>query len=214
MNDRKKKNVLNSLTAVGSCFRILGILSYYIMHPFLCGIINDLLNYYYSGRVSRRFSKCGSNLIVKRYVTLYKPYNIEVGNNVEIHRNAIIATHSEFAHMKIGNNVIVGEYCHITCMSNIIIDDGVLMGKKCIISDNNHGETTRSSLLIPPSDRKIVSKGDVLIGRNVWLGDNVVVLPGVNIGEGCVIGASSVVTKSLPPYTVSVGNPAKVVKTL
>ena len=53
---------------------------------------------------------------------------------------------------------------------------------------------------------------DFEIGDNVWLGDNVLVLPGVHIGKGCIIGASSVVTKDIPPYCVVAGIPAKVVK--
>ena len=56
------------------------------------------------------------------------------------------------------------------------------------------------------------SKGDVRIGNAVWIGDSVIVLPGVNIGDGAVIGAGSVVTKDIPPFSIAVGNPCKVIK--
>lgn len=56
------------------------------------------------------------------------------------------------------------------------------------------------------------SKGPVQIGNDVWLGNSAVILPGVSIGDGAVIGAQAVVNKSIPPYAVAVGNPAKVVK--
>ena len=56
------------------------------------------------------------------------------------------------------------------------------------------------------------SKGPVVIGNDVWLGNSVVILPGVSIGDGAVIGAQAVVSKNVPPYAVAVGNPAKVVK--
>ena len=89
------------------------------------------------------------------------------------------------------------------------------MGKKCIITDNNHGSVNKEMVeSIPPNQRPLVSPGNVVIEKNVWLGDNVVVLPGVTIGEGCIVGASAVVTKSLPPYSVCVGNPAKVIKSI
>jgi virginiamycin A acetyltransferase len=55
-------------------------------------------------------------------------------------------------------------------------------------------------------------KGDIVIGNGVWIGDSVIVLSGVHIGDGTVIGAGSVVTKSIPPYAIAVGNPAKVIK--
>ena len=65
---------------------------------------------------------------------------------------------------------------------------------------------------MPPIERPIVSKGKIIIGRNVWLGENVVVLGNVTIGEGAVIGANSVVCKDIPPYSISGGVPAKIIK--
>lgn len=207
-----KHNVVKLLYIISIPFRFLGIVSYIIYPPIVCGFFNFFIDSFYSGRISRRFKKCGDHLYVKRKITLYKPHNISVGSNVEIHKNAIIATHTNNAKIEIGNDVIVGEYCHITSINKITIENGVLLGKKCLITDNNHGDVDLSSLMIPPSKRDIVSKGEVVIGKNVWIGDNVVVLPGVKIGESCVIGASSVVTKSLPPFSVCVGSPAKVIK--
>ncbi|PSB09569.1 hypothetical protein C7B62_12775 [Pleurocapsa sp. CCALA 161] len=56
------------------------------------------------------------------------------------------------------------------------------------------------------------TKGAINIGNGVWIGDNVTILPGVEIANGAVIGAGSIVTKSIPPYSIAVGNPAKVIK--
>lgn len=55
-------------------------------------------------------------------------------------------------------------------------------------------------------------KGEVVIGHGVWIGDSVIILPGVTVGNGAVIGAGSVVTRPIPPYAIAVGNPARVVK--
>lgn len=209
-----KHNVAKILYTASIPFRVLGQVSCFIYPPIVCSIFNYFVDSFYSGRISKKFKKCGDKLYVKRKITLYKPHNISIGSNVEIHKNAIIATHSNNALIDIGNDVVVGEYCHITSLNKITIKDGVLLGKKCLITDNNHGDVDLGSLIIPPSKRTIVSKGEVVIGKNVWLGDNVVVLPGVEIGESCIIGASSVVTKSMPPFSICVGNPAKVIKTI
>jgi len=56
------------------------------------------------------------------------------------------------------------------------------------------------------------TKGPVIIGNNVWIGDNVIILSGVKVGDGAVIGAGSIVTRAVPPYSIAVGNPAKVIK--
>lgn len=75
--------------------------------------------------------------------------------------------------------------------------------------DNDHGNTNKESLMIPPIERKLVSKGPIVIGNHVWIGDKVTILSGVTIGEGAVIAANAVVTKDVPAYSVVVGNPAK-----
>ena len=63
-----------------------------------------------------------------------------------------------------------------------------------------------------PIKRDIVSKGAVIIGKNVWVGDKVSIMPNVRIGDGAIIAANSVVTKDVPPYSIVGGNPAKVIK--
>ncbi|KDN53960.1 DapH/DapD/GlmU-related protein [Flavobacterium seoulense] len=114
----------------------------------------------------------------------------------------------------IGENVQINDYVHIGAVGSITIGDNVLMASKIYISDHNHGsydELISDHPMSIPMDRKAICK-PVVIGDNVWLGESVCVLPGVTIGEGCVVGALSVVTKSIPPYSIAVGSPAKVVK--
>lgn len=116
--------------------------------------------------------------------------------------------------INIGENVQINDYVHIGAIGSIIIGDNVLMASKIYISDHNHGnydELISDHPMSIPIDRKAICR-PVVIGDNVWLGESVCVLPGVTIGKGCVVGALSVVTKSIPPYSIAVGSPAKVVK--
>lgn len=93
-----------------------------------------------------------------------------------------------------------GEYCRITAINEVKIGDNVLTGYRCTISDNSHGLSTKDEMKMAPASRSLYSNGPVVIERNVWLGDNVVVLLGVTIGESSIIGAGSVVTKDIPPF--------------
>lgn len=114
----------------------------------------------------------------------------------------------------IGNGCNLGEYNHITAVNRIMIGDNLLTGRFVLITDNSHGSFSKDELNVHPSRRPITSKGEVVIGNNVWLGDKVSILPGVHIGDGCVIGANSVVTHSIPPFSIAAGNPARVLKTV
>jgi len=114
--------------------------------------------------------------------------------------------------ISIGDGCWLGQYAHITCINNIRIGNNVLTGRNVTITDNSHGDTDLQTLRIPPIKRRLVSKGPVLIGNDVWIGDKVTILPGVSIGDGAIIAANSVVTKDVPAYCVAAGNPARIIK--
>jgi lipopolysaccharide O-acetyltransferase len=114
----------------------------------------------------------------------------------------------------IGKNVQLNDYVHIAAIESVIIGDNVLIASKVFISDHNHGNYSNENQDSPktkPSERQLYSK-PVVIEKNVWLGEFVSVLPGVKIGEGSIVGTMSVVNKDIPPYSISVGSPARVVK--
>ncbi len=117
--------------------------------------------------------------------------------------------------ISIGSNCQFGGYNHITAINRIEIGDGVLTGKFVTITDNSHGSLSDpSEFEISPIKRAVFSKGPVVIEDNVWIGDKVTILPNVRIGRGCVIGSNAVVTKDVPSYSIAVGNPAKIIKTI
>ena len=114
--------------------------------------------------------------------------------------------------MVIGSNCSFGAYNHITAINSIHIGDGCLTGKWVTITDNSHGNIVLSEADIIPDKRPVNSKGPVVIGKNVWIGDKATILAGVHIGDGAIIGANSVVTKDVPSNCVVCGSPAKIVK--
>ena len=114
--------------------------------------------------------------------------------------------------LTIGTNGNFGAFNHITCINKVAIGDNCLTGKWVTISDNNHGTTDFETLHENPTKRKLHTKGPVIIGNNVWIGDKATILGGVTIGDSAVIAANAVVTKDVPAYSVVGGNPAKVIK--
>ena len=114
----------------------------------------------------------------------------------------------------IGDNCEMGDMTHIVAHEKVIIGDNVLIASKCFISDTNHGNYkgfNQDSPDIPPNQRKLVTS-PVTIGNNTWIGENVVILAGSTIGDGCVIGANSVITASVPKNSVVVGVPGRIIK--
>lgn len=114
-----------------------------------------------------------------------------------------------------GKNFQMNDYVHITAMKRVEIGDNVLMASKIYISDCTHGSYAGDEFDSHPDsipkERNMFSK-PVIIEDNVWLGEFVSVLPGVTIGRGTIVGANSVVSKSLPEYVIAVGIPAKPIK--
>ena len=145
----------------------------------------------------------------------------QVGRHVRIGKRCRIETideHNGLTYMprlEIGNNVSMNDDVHIGCVSRVRIGNNVLMASKIFISDHNHGTYSGSeqdSPLLSPGLRRL-GYAPVDIGDDVWLGEMVTVLPGVTIGNGSIVGSNSVVSKSLPEYSICFGLPAKPVKT-
>ncbi|MET3874851.1 MULTISPECIES: acetyltransferase [Chitinophaga] len=115
----------------------------------------------------------------------------------------------------IGTNVQINDYVHISAGKKVIIGNNVLIASKIFITDISHGsyglDDVHDHPDMPPSDRMLTRK-EVVIEDNVWIGEYVSVLPGAKIGKGSIIGAMSVVTREIPPYCIAVGSPARVIK--
>jgi acetyltransferase-like isoleucine patch superfamily enzyme len=110
--------------------------------------------------------------------------------------------------LTIGNNCEMGDLTHIVALNKVLIGNNVLIASKCFISDTSHGQYKGDNQDNPcsiPNNRPLVSSY-VRIGNNVWIGENAVILPGADIGDGCIIGANSVISKLIPKMCIVVDN--------
>lgn len=183
-----------------------------------CQFFQRLRNRLYSLLITSSLKHIGKNSFIRYRIRLLKGAKyITIGKNSHIGVQAELTAWDKFGNDKftpsieIGDNVSIGSYCHITAINHIAIGNGVLTGRWVTITDNSHGNTDVETLNMLPVKRPLKSKGSVVIEDNVWIGDKVTILPGVIIGKGSVIGANAVVSKNIPPYSVAVGNPIRII---
>lgn len=160
-------------------------------------------------RKGRVFLKMPFYVLGHKYITIGDGFVADAGFRIECwdKYNNQIFTPSVI----IGDNVSFNYRCHIGCINQIIIGNNVLFGSQVLITDHSHGGENDEQE-ITPKMKNLYSKGPVIIEDNVWIGEGVCILPNVRIGANSVIGANAVVIKDIPPYSVAVGNPARVVK--
>ena len=111
------------------------------------------------------------------------------------------------ASLSIGEKVGIGNRCQIVSHKSITIGDGTVLAPGVMIFDHNHVYDKVEGV-----KQREFEDGEVVIGRNSWIGAGSIILKNVHIGDRCVIGAGSVVTKDIPSGSVAVGVPAKVIK--
>jgi acetyltransferase-like isoleucine patch superfamily enzyme len=114
---------------------------------------------------------------------------------------------SSLIKIDIGSGTYINRRTFLDAIESLVVGKHVAIGPNCYITDHDHGADATS----PPLDQPMVSKPTRIEDR-VWIGANVVILKGVTIGQGTIIGAGSVVTKSLPPGVIAAGVPARVLR--
>ncbi len=161
------------------------------------------------------FYRIGSKCSISPPFYGHQLEHAELGYGVSIGPGCRMEVHPEERRNKqprpilhIGDRTRLGHHVTISCHQSLFIGDEALIAGGCYISDNNHS--------IDPEGPRYLNqplKGQkTIIEKGVWLGQNVCVLAGSHIGERSIIGAGSVVSGTIPAYSIAVGNPARIVK--
>ncbi len=144
---------------------------------------------------------------------IYVNNNWEIGNNVSIAKRCAIFSREKdfFGSLHIHDGVRIGDNAIIDLSDHVILHENVGMGPNCVIYTHGHIKTENSHL---PIWKDQVKNGPVEINENVYIGTNVIILPGVSIGNNSIIAAGSVVNKSVPDNELWGGIPAKRIKSI
>jgi len=132
-----------------------------------------------------------------------RPWCVKIGSRFHAEAGVYLKVVSDEASLEFGDHVFVGRGTEFDVMGEVSVGDHTVIAPGCFITDHNHGTSPTLGI-----DQQACIAGPVIIGSDVWLGANVVVLPGVSIGDGAVVGANAVVTHNVPSMAIVVGVPA------
>lgn len=153
--------------------------------------------------------KLGDNIMIEKDVTLIADpsgSSIEIGSGTWLHYHCVIRTFGGWIRM--GENCSVNPFAILYGHGGLDIGNNVRIAPQVVIAPMNHVYKVPD---VPIWQQAVTGKG-INIEDDVWIGAGAIVLDGVKIGNGAVIGAGAVVTKDIPPYSIAVGVPAKVIK--
>lgn len=160
--------------------------------------------------VNPQYISIGSDVLIDDHATLIArgEGGITIGSHIHINDNAYLDTECKDGYINISNNVYIGTGTTLFGHSGMEIGDHCLLAQNITITPYSHS--------FEDPDEYIINQGGhtrkITIGRDSYLGMNVTVLYSADIGEGSVVGSGAVVVKPLPPYSVAVGNPARIIR--
>ncbi len=162
----------------------------------------------------KSFSNYGEGSVIHHPAIISGQQNISIGKGTTILNNSRLQLYNYLtgknSTITIGDNCYIGYRFSALAGGNIVIGNNVLIASDVLITSENHGINPESET--PYMDQPLACK-DVCIGNGCWIGEKATILPGVTIGDKCIIGANSVVAKSVPSYSISAGSPARLIKT-
>lgn len=182
-------------------------------------MLHKFITLFRQKRNKRKTSSLGENTWLQGYIDKRASKSrIDIGSDGLI--QGTLVTETDESQIRIGDNVFIGSGVIIDCAVSVTIADDVLIAHGCMLADSDNHSVRYSVRKRDLQEWKSGCKHDwsttlskpITISKGAWIGANAIILKGVTIGEGAVIGAGSVVTRTVPPYTIAAGNPARVIR--
>ena len=166
-----------------------------------------------------RFAESGRSISIGRNFWVDAPKLIRLGDDVSIAHDVTLRALTSYPwsnppvmftpSIRLGDRVFINFYSELSAVESIELEDDVMIGPGCFITDNSHTFTEAES---PARAHPVQYLGPVRIGKGTWIGAHSVVLGNVTIGRHMIVAANSIVNKDLPDYVIAAGAPAKVIK--
>src|SRR5947209_16029594 len=138
----------------------------------------------------------------------FKEGRLQIGENTLLEPHVWLTAPGS-ARIRIGSGTFLNIAVMVASLELVEIGDHCMFANGCFVTDSSHRFDDPSQ---PVTWQGFTSKGPTRIGNNVWCGAHVVITSGVTVGERCVIGANSVVTEDLPPFSIAAGAPARILR--
>lgn len=173
--------------------------------------IHDMISVIFYRLIGFCFGHFGRRVRVVRPRYIGEARRIFLRDRVEIQEGAYLIVqpaHSADARLEIGAGTKIGNWAHIVATHDVVFEESVLLADRVFVGDNAHEYRDFAK---PVLEQGLTQLAPVRIGRGSWIGEGACII-GASVGEHCVIGANSVVTRDIPPYSIAVGSPAIPVK--
>jgi acetyltransferase-like isoleucine patch superfamily enzyme len=172
--------------------------------------LRDVRDSLFTRLAASAFAEFGSRSRLALPIQLEGADRIAIGSDVYIGPGGWLLALEPDARLEIGDGSTMSGYCVVSAAVSVRLGRKVMLGRNVYVADHGHGFQEDRPIIDQPID----NRRPVTLEDGAWLGQNVVVLPGVTIGRNAVIGANSVVREDVPPRSVAAGSPARVLTQL
>lgn len=171
----------------------------------LLSLFGRFFDYIYTLIITKNLSSCGKDTTIQRGFNIRFPARVIIGDHVKVGIDVEFSTELKIGSLVIRDNAQINKNCFLDFTGDLSIGENTVISENVTIQTHSHGYDPKSVPIGFP----------LIIGGNVWIGANSLILPSVNeIGEGAIIAAGSIVTKNVAPHTIVAGSPAKKIKEL